>query len=640
MRWWMWVILAIVAAAAAGFFVIQSRLSAPMLTEDALAERRAEAASQDETAFNAPAQEPALYPPPSATKNVYFGDLHVHSSLSFDSYIFGNRLSLDEAYRFARGQVVQNAVGETMQLTRPLDFVAITDHSEGFGLHEACDLSDKSDALQAYCDRLERPDARFFLDLRAQGEQRPPVSVLDGFFDTPEDASGLKTATWRRVVETADRYNAPGELTTFAAYEYSPPLPDRGKIHRNVIFRGSDTPNHAPSAFDALTELDLWRQLNATCQSPCEYLTIPHNPNKSWGLAFASQTLDGDPYTEADWRLRQSVEPIVEMFQVKGNSECVIGFGTSDEECRFEQFLPVCEDGQETKCIFETSMIRDGLKKGLVLESALGFNPLAFGLIGSTDVHNSNPGDAEEWDYRGPSGALSAPAKTRLTAPRARSLNNNPGGLAAIWAEENTRDALFDAMQRKEVYATSGTRIQLRFFGGFSFAPDILDAPDLLERAYEAGVPMGSTLPAANDASPSFILWAVRDPLSAPIDRVQIIKGWTEDGEVLESVVDVLCSDGRPIDPATGRCDPNSAGVDLKDCSLTTEAGATELKVLWTDPSFTAEQNAFYYARVIETPTCRWSTYDSLRLGQEPLSVIDPTIQEMAWSSPIWIQPH
>lgn len=640
MRWWMWVILAIVAAVAAGYFVIQSRLSAPMLSEDALAERRAEAASQDETSFNAPAQEPALYPAPNATRNVYFGDLHVHSSLSFDSYIFGNRLSLDEAYRFARGEVVQNAVGETMQLTRPLDFVAITDHSEGFGLHEACDLSDKSDALQAYCDRMERPDARFFLHLRAQGEQRPPVSVLDGFFDTPEDASGLKTATWRRVVETADRHNAPGELTTFAAYEYSPPLPDRGKIHRNVIFRGSDTPNHAPSAFDALTELDLWRQLNATCQSPCEYLTIPHNPNKSWGLAFASQTIDGDPYTEADWRLRQEVEPIVEMFQVKGNSECVIGFGTSDEECAFEQFLPVCEEGQDSKCIFETSMIRDGLKKGLVLEDALGFNPLAFGLIGSTDVHNSNPGDAEEWDYRGASGALSAPARTRLAAPRARSLNNNPGGLAAIWAQENTRDALFDAMQRKEVYATSGTRIRLRFFGGFSFAPDILDAPDLLDMAYEAGVPMGSTLPVAGEVSPSFILWAVRDPLSAPIDRVQIIKGWTEDGEVLESVVDVACSDGRMIDPSTGRCGKTPAGVDLSDCSLTSDAGATELKALWTDPSYAPEQNAFYYARVIENPTCRWSTYDSLRLGQEPLSVIDPTVQEMAWSSPIWVQPN
>jgi hypothetical protein len=640
MRWWVWVILAVVAATLAGFVYVQSRLNAPMMSEDALAELKAEAAAQNETSFDAPAQEPALYPAPSETRNVYFGDLHVHSSLSFDSYIFGNRLSLDDAYRFARGNVVQNAVGEPMQLTRPLDFVAITDHSEGFGLHEACDLPDKSDQLQAYCDRMERPDARFFLDLRAQGEQRPPVSVLDGFFETPEDAAILKTATWRRVVETADRHNAPGELTTFAAYEYSPPLPDRGKIHRNVIFRGSHTPNHAPSAFDALTELDLWRQLDASCESPCEYLTIPHNPNKSWGLAFASHTIDGDPYTEADWRTRQRVEPIVEMFQVKGNSECVIGFGTSDEECGFEQFLPVCEQGQETKCIFETSMIRDGLKKGLVLDNQLGFNPLAFGLVGSTDVHNSNPGDAEEWDYRGASGALSAPAKTRLTAPRARSLNNNPGGLAAIWAEENTRDALFNAMQRKEVYATSGTRIRLRFFGGFSFASDMLDAPGLLETAYATGVPMGGKLEATDGAPPSFIIWAARDPLSAPIDRIQIIKGWTEDGQAREAVYDVLCSDGRLIDPLTARCDPTQAGVDLGDCSVTPDAGASELKALWTDPSYAREQNAFYYARVIETPTCRWSTYDSLRLGQAPLSVIDPTIQEMAWSSPIWLRPH
>jgi len=640
MRWWMWVLLAVVAAAAAGFFYVQSRLSAPMMSDDALAELKAEVAAQDEAAFNAPRQEPALYPAPSATRNVYFGDLHVHSSLSFDSYIFGNRLSLDEAYQFARGEVVRNAVGETMQLTRPLDFVAITDHAEGFGLHEACDLSDKSDALQAYCDRMERPDARFFLDLRAQGEQRPPISILEDFLGAPEDAFALKTATWARIGEAADRHNAPGEFTAFAAYEYSPPLPDRGKIHRNVIFRGSETPNHAPSAFDALTELDLWRQLNATCESPCEYLTIPHNPNKSWGLAFASHTIDGDPYTEEDWQMRQQVEPIVEMFQVKGNSECVIGFGTSDEECAFEQFLPVCEPGQETQCIFETSMIRDGLKKGLVLENELGFNPLAFGLIGSTDVHNSNPGDAEEWDYRGASGVFSAPAKTRLTAPRARSLNNNPGGLAAIWAPENTRDALFEAMQRKEVYATSGTRIRLRLFAGFDFAEDLLDAPDLLETAYLSGVPMGSTISGSSDSAPAFIIWAARDPLSAPIDRIQIIKGWTENGEVMESVVDVLCSDDRAINPTTARCAPTSAGVDLTDCTVDTNAGAAELKALWTDDSYAPDQNAFYYARVIENPTCRWSTYDSLRLGQAPLSVIDPTIQEMAWSSPIWIQPN
>ena len=309
MRWWMWIIAGIAALGLAGFLYVQARLSAPVVSEDAISELRTEAAAQNERVFDAPQPEPALYPAASDTKNVYFGDLHVHTANSFDSYLFGNRLSLDDAYRFARGEPVENAVGEVMQLTRPLDFVALTDHAEGFGLHEACDLSDKSPDLQAYCDRMERPDARFFLELRAQGEKRPPQQILDGFVGDADAADTLKSDTWRRIVEAADRHNAPGELTTFAAYEYSPPLPDRGKIHRNVIFKSSDTPNHAPSAFDALTELDLWQQLNESCQAPCSYLTIPHNPNKSWGLAFAGVTIDGDPYTEEDWRLRQSVEP-------------------------------------------------------------------------------------------------------------------------------------------------------------------------------------------------------------------------------------------------------------------------------------------------------------------------------------------
>ena len=640
MRWWMWIVLGLAAAGIAGFLYVQARLSAPVISEDAISELRTQTAAQNEQAFDAPQPEPALYPTASATKNVYFGDLHVHSANSFDSYLFGNRLSLDDAYRFARGDAVENAVGEIMQLTRPLDFVAITDHAEGFGLHEACDLPEKSPDLQAYCDRMERPDARFFLELRAQGEKRPPQQILDDFVGDTNTANTLKAATWRRIVEAADRHNSPGELTTFAAYEYSPPLPDRGKIHRNVIFKSSEPPNHAPSAFDALTELDLWRQLNEKCQSPCSYLTIPHNPNKSWGLAFAGITIDGDPYSEDDWRLRESVEPLVEMFQVKGNSECVIGFGTTDEDCAFEQFLPICKDGQETSCIFSTSMIRDGLKKGLVLEDELGFNPLAFGLIGSTDAHNSNPGDAEEWDYRGASGIFAAPAKTRLTAPRARSLNNNPGGLAAIWSEENTRDALFKAMQRKEVYATSGTRIRLRLFASFDFPTDLLSSPVLAEVAYASGVPMGGSLLASGEAAPSFLVWAMRDPLSAPLDRIQIIKAWTENGETQERVFDVVCSDGRAPDADSYQCAKTDASVAVSDCSYTTDRGAAELKRIWTDPDYAPEQNAFYYARVIENPTCRWSTYDSLRLGQEPLSVIDPTIQEKAWSSPIWISPN
>ena len=620
----------------AGYFFVQNRLNAPVMTAADLDGVRATVAAQNETAFEQPPPQVAPRPAPNPLGNVYFGDLHSHSDLSFDSYIFGNRLSIDDAYRVAKGEAVETASGERVQLTVPLDFAAVTDHAEGFGLHEACRDPDKTKDQTEVCNKFESPSAAFFLSLRNAGEKRPPQRVALG------DAEQARS-TWELVVQTADQHNEPGAFTTFAAYEYSPPLPDTGKIHRNVIFRSSDVPDHAVSAFDALTEIDLWDQLSAGCEAPCEFLTIPHNPNKSWGLAFASQTIDGDPYTVKDWAMRRAVEPIVEMFQIKGNSECSLGFGATDEECTFEQFLPACEDGQVTRCIHPTSMVRDGLKKGLTLEEELGFNPLAFGMIGSTDTHNSNPGDAEEWDFRGASGLFSGTAKRRLDGFRAgnrAALMRNPGGLAAVWATENTRDALFDAMQKKTVYATSGTRISLRFYAGLPFDDRLLDAPDAVTIADATGVPMGATLDVGADDTPGFFVWALRDPTSAPLSKVQIVKGWLVDGEAKEQVFDVACSDGRQVDPQTHKCQPQKvAGVDLTNCAVPDTPGAGELKSVWRDPNFRADQNAFYYVRVVQEPSCRWSTYDSLRLGRTPPEDVPATVTEMAWSSPIWVRP-
>jgi hypothetical protein len=319
------------------------------------------------------------------------------------------------------------------------------------------------------------------------------------------------------------------------------------------------------------------------------------------------------------------------MFQIKGNSECALGFGATDEECGFEQFLPVCEEGQATGCIYPTSMARDGLKKGLVLQGSLGFNPMKFGLMASTDTHNSNPGDTEEWDYRGANAYVASPARNRLESGIRQPKVANPGGLAAVWARENTRDALFGAMSRREVYATSGTRPLLRFFAGADLPDDLAQTGDL-EAAYAKGVPMGGTLIAEDDA-PRLFVWATQDPDHAPLAKIQIIKGWLEDGETHEKVFDTACSDKN----TNGACIATKAPVDLSNCAWSDSAGVPELRTTWVDPDYDASHHAFYYARIIQIPTCRWTTYDSLRLGREPPADVPATITEMAWSSPIWV---
>ena len=635
-----WIIIGVVVilfSLAGGYLYLQKTLNTPIMTDERMEELKISALAQNETAFLQPLFQPAKYYEKDPMKNAYFGELHTHTSLSFDSYIFGNRLTIDQSYHFAKGEVLENPVGEVMQLSRPLDFTAITDHAETFGLHEGCADLEKTKATAELCDRFENPDISFFIELRNIGEQRPPIDPTIALVNNKEKSLLFSNQTWSDTVRIADEHNDPGKFTAFVGYEYSPPLPDSGKNHRNVIFKNSNVPDHAFSMFDALSEINLWKLLNDNCKEPCEFLTIPHNPNLSWGLSFASHTIDGDAYTIDDWKQRDKFEPIVEMYQIKGNSECSIGFGTTDEQCNFEQFFDRCKEGEETKCIHPTSMARDGLKKGLNLENELGFNPLDFGMIGSTDTHNSNPGDTEEWDFRGSAGAFTATAENRLKDGPRSALIRNPGGLAVIWAEENTRDALFESMQNKEVYATSGTRIELRFFGSFNYQNDLAELDEPIQIAYRDGYPMGSTIDNVADQSPTFFVLANKDPMDAPLDKIQIIKGWTENGETREQVIDLICSEGREINKNTNLCDPIDAKVDLSNCKIDYNRGAKELKAIWEDKNYNAKQNAFYYVRVIQNPTCRWSTYDSLRVGQEPPKDYDATITEMAWSSPIWI---
>ena len=635
------------------------------LTPENIAELKAETAKQNESAFVTPQPQPAsertseLLPnsPENTSKNVYFGDLHIHTSISFDSYLFGNRHTLDDAYAFARGEPLETLAGETMQLSRPLDFVGIADHAETFGMMQACqqmDPNDLPDEFAGFCEGFENPSLGFFSKLRQMGQARPLIfpsficELFDG--DCANGNRDLGLPLWELSKAKAEENNEPGVFTAFAGYEYSPALDKAGKHHRNVFFRNSNTSKYAYSAFDARTAPILWRMLEEDCTGDCEFLTILHNPNKTWGLAYAQHTIDNDAYTDEDWDRRARYEPVVEMFQIKGASECAIGVGTSDEQCAFEQFLPPCKGGETLGCIHPTSMVRDGLKLGLAEEQQLGLNPFKVGLIGSTDTHNANPGDSEEYDYRGMAGIFTSPASKRLAPgrPDRLPLERNPGGLAAVWAVENTRDAIFDSLQAREVYATSGTRIRLNFFGAphlsgnmeSEASPGDMETnpmPSADSVSFADSVPMGGNLRLSGTQAPTFKMMAQMDPMAVPLDRVQVIKGWVKDGKSYESLMDVACSDDRVPD-AQGRCPDLDASVDLTSCAAATGKGAAQLTAHWTDPDYDPSAKAFYYLRVLEIPTCRWSTYDAIRLGREPLKAVPATHQERAWSSPIWTE--
>ena len=602
--------------------------------------------------------------------NLYWGELHLHTAESFDASMMGNKLSIEDAYRFAKGDPLVGPGGETMQLSRPLDFVAITDHAEGFGTVTHCSDPNLSLRERATCwlMGLDNPALfTIFIDgtrgTAEPGDPSKPAGVYQPELRQPLALSNFPTCKpgeraaqrcyentykdWARYVRLANAHYEPGVLTTLIAYEFSPTLPDQGKHHRNIIYRSGIVPDRAISSFDVPNAIELWKGLEATCDKAdgCDFLTIPHNPNKAWGLTYSRYTWDGQQYGEDDWRLRQKREPLTEIFQIKGAQECGLGVGATDEECAFAQVLDPCQPGETTGCAFQTSFVRQGMKVGLELEQELGFNPLQTGFIAATDSHNSNPGDVEEWDYRGASGTVSSPALRRLRegspdlkAYRSRLKFNTSGGLAAVWAPENTRESIFDALARRETYATSGPRIALRFYAGRAIDEALIDAPDLVHHLEAVAVPMGSVLSTSQQPeSPEFLVWAIRDPMDAPLQRIQMVKGWVDDaGQTHEKVVDIACADGLQVDPATGRCPDNGASVDLASCRFSEDLGDNELKTLWRDPDYSVDQSAFYYVRVLMNPTCRWSSFDAIRLGREPDPRVPATIQERAWSSPIW----
>ncbi|MCZ6890553.1 MAG: DUF3604 domain-containing protein [Gammaproteobacteria bacterium] len=575
-------------------------------------------------------------------RSAFFGDLHIHTTYSYDAYMGGNvRTTPDDAYRFAKGEVIDHPSGIPLRLSGPpLDFLAVTDHAAYLGVHAA--LSDPTSPTYNHPEReqIVPPSGMAYLTAREH---------LVEFGRTGHELVGPSVIgdAWQKTIDAAERHNRPGKFTAFIGYEYTPARGGR-HLHRNVIFRGSEAPKLPFSRRDSGDPEDLWTWLDALRASGIEGLAIPHNMNQSDGLAFPLETWKGKRIDAAFAEKRMRNEPIVEITQQKGTSETHPSLSPNDEWADFQivRYYLNRVENKDPISVFKGGYLRDALKSGLEMEERNGFNPYQVGVIGSSDSHVTG-GSFEEGRHF--TSRESTPVSRGSAYPEEdgswdgfwtpRQATHGTGGLAGVWAESNTRASIYDAMRRRETFGTSGPRIRVRFFGGFSLPRGLADAPDLVEKAYANGVPMGGVLKRRSGAAPSFLVWATRDPNSGWLQRAQVIKGWVDNGRAQERVFDVACADGGEPDLATHRCPDNGARVNLTDCSITRDKGAVMLKSLWQDPDFKPDQRAFYYARVLENPSCRWSTWDAIELGIDPNPDLAPTIQERAWSSPIWYVP-
>jgi hypothetical protein len=606
-----------------------------------------------------------------ALRRPFFGDTHVHTSHSFDANLGGTRNTPRDAYRFAKGEELglqpHDASGKPLRsakLRRPLDFTVVTDHSETLGEVRICRSDDLAGHDSDFCWIYRNLGAGALgpLALRVITQRQHYPQMCGENDRNCIAAAGLVWRDIQAAAEEAYDRSAACSFTSFVGYEWTSSFALGANMHHNVIFRNEKVPALPISYVETPSLYDLFTRLQRECiegTPGCDALTIPHNSNLSGpGLIFESARITkreeaGARVDRAEATLRQRWSPLVEISQHKGDSECLLGGDTTDEACGFEK-LPYNSFAGVTRFAAlnppsdqqpqRAAMVREALKRGLALERELGVNPLKMGIVASTDTHLGTPGLTDEDQPRGHGGAGVMGAVSGLPDD----IEYNPGGLAVLWAEENSRDALFAAMQRREAYGTSGTRPTVRFFGGWSYADELCSDPQLVAKGYQGGVPMGGDLPERprGAGAPTFAVLALQDAgtpdaKGTPLQRVQIVKGWVDaKGETHERVVDV----------AGG---PNDASVDLETCEPRGE-GAKQLCAVWRDPEFDPRQGAFYYARVLENPTCRWSQricraakVDCGAPNRLPPNlagccseVAKPTVQERAWTSPIWYEPR
>ena len=595
-------------------------------------------------------QEFSPYAGRSFPTRVLWGDTHLHTAVSVDAGTM-NRIGQEDAYRFARGEEITTTHGLRAKLSRPLDWLVISDHAEMYGLMPQLLAGDPGILAT-------EQGKRWYGELKSGDRDRIFNTAMEivAALQKPEppfSSDALVRDAWREYTALADRYNDPGRFSAIIGYEYT----TRGgfNLHRNVLFRGdaAEANQTVPfSQFASQNPEDLWRSLaEFEAQTGADVLAIPHNGNLSNGRMFSVETNDGKRLTRELAELRASLEPVIEATQIKGDSEAHPFLSPDDEFANYETWDDANLDGTEVKKpeMLQYEYTREALKTGLKLEKRLGVNPYKFGMIGSTDSHTSFAAVEEENFFGKHSGVEPEPHRWEhvvISSPLDPDLTiygwqQAASGYAAVWANENTREAIFDAIARKEVYATTGPRITVRFFGGWDFTEADTRTRLPAGVGYAKGVPMGGDLAASADvnAAPSFLVAAMRDSYSGNLDRIQIIKGWMDNrGETHEKVYDVAWSDERTPGP-DGKLPPVGNTVDVENATWSNSIGAAELMSVWTDPDFDPELHAFYYARVIEIPTPRWTAYEAKRFDLDLPEEIPMITQERAYTSPIWYAP-
>ncbi len=593
---------------------------------------------------DAPAPAAAALDRPAANpeRNAYFGDVHVHTSWSFDAFTNGSRTTPTDAYAWAQGKEITNSgVGGKIQVQTPLDFYMVAEHAEFMGVFNQ--MSDPASPLSRteLAKGVTSPDPNVRLQAFAGVLRDMSAGKIDPTLTDP----ALARSVWSEIVKAAEAAYRPGHFTTFAGFEWTS-NPKQRNLHRVVVFRDTaHLPDMVLSALESEDPETLWQWMDGLRARGSTLLAIPHNGNASDGRMFETVRFDGRPIDAAYNRMRAANEPLYEITQIKGTSETHPDLSPTDEFAGFEQWDYTLSADYQRPTHRRGSFARQALLEGLAQESSGNGNPFKYGFIGDTDTHNA-AASHEEFNYTGKF-AFENDAVHRLKgmegqpAGQVRQVQEfSSGGLAGVWAEENTRESIFDAMQRRETFGTSGTMIKVRFFGGWSFTDTDLKTADAVRTGYARGVPMGSDLKAPAGKAPSFLVMASKDPKSGNLDRIQIVKGWLDSsGKQLEKVYDVAWSGARTPDPKSGKVPPVGDTVNAATAEYTNSIGAAELATVWTDPDFDPSERAFYYVRVLEIPTPRWSTRDAVRLGMPVPKGLPVSIQERAWTSPIWYAP-